>query len=337
MESLRAQLQATSSSSSSSRSRKRERDESKRPTGNAECWFCLSSSGVATHLIASIGTEMYLALPKGPLVDDHVLVLPVQHVACVADVSADGEDELEKYKSAIRMYAAGLTKYVFFYERYMPTRGPQHMQLQAIPLDIAQALRCVKVLNDEFKRRGLKVEELHQDDDVMDVVERIDEQEVKLQQTGLSGGQGSEVITYAGGRMGDGTIAPYILFELPDVDNESPLATRRFVFKVPFIKHKAEIERHRSSQSASGEDGESEDKKGYVPQRFPGDPVDVGNGKMGRIQDLLDVPREIAAIVLGKPERSNWRNCCMSEQEETNLTSKFKADFAKYDFTLTED
>jgi hypothetical protein len=46
---------------------------------SADCWFCLSSPKVEKHLVVSIGDEVYLALAKGPLVPEHVLILPITH------------------------------------------------------------------------------------------------------------------------------------------------------------------------------------------------------------------------------------------------------------------
>lgn len=58
-----------------------------------ECWFCLSNPKLTKHLIASIGTETYLTLPKGQLLPTsaethggsgsvpgggHVLIIPVR-------------------------------------------------------------------------------------------------------------------------------------------------------------------------------------------------------------------------------------------------------------------
>jgi hypothetical protein len=51
-----------------------------------ECWFCLSNPKVTKHLIASIGTETYVTLPKGQVCSTdsspvpgggHVLIIPV--------------------------------------------------------------------------------------------------------------------------------------------------------------------------------------------------------------------------------------------------------------------
>jgi hypothetical protein len=47
------------------------------PTG--PCWFCLASPEVEKHLVVSVGTQCYLALAKGGLTENHVLILPIGH------------------------------------------------------------------------------------------------------------------------------------------------------------------------------------------------------------------------------------------------------------------
>jgi hypothetical protein len=42
---------------------------------------------------------------------------------------------------------------------------------------------------------------------------------------------------------------------------------------------------------------------------------------------------ELAATTLEKPERANWKNCLLSEDEEEVLADKFRKLFEKYDFT----
>jgi hypothetical protein len=39
------------------------------PVAPSDCWFCLSNEQCAKHLVVSIGTECYVALPKGQLLD----------------------------------------------------------------------------------------------------------------------------------------------------------------------------------------------------------------------------------------------------------------------------
>uniref|UniRef100_A0AC34GPV9 Cwf19-like C-terminal domain-containing protein n=1 Tax=Panagrolaimus sp. ES5 TaxID=591445 RepID=A0AC34GPV9_9BILA len=53
------------------------------------CWFCLSNVGTEKHLIVSVGNKTYAAMPKGPLVDDHIMVMSINHVQSLT--AADDE------------------------------------------------------------------------------------------------------------------------------------------------------------------------------------------------------------------------------------------------------
>lgn len=60
------------------------------PKPKGPCWFCLGSPEVEKHLVVSVGTNVYLALAKGGLTEEHILVLPIGHfqslVTCAEDV-----------------------------------------------------------------------------------------------------------------------------------------------------------------------------------------------------------------------------------------------------------
>ncbi|KAF2457684.1 CwfJ domain-containing protein [Lineolata rhizophorae] len=74
--------------------RQKKRHDKQPPPGPSECFFCLSNPNLATHLLASIGSEAYLAAAKGPLPMNttytslapsfdfpaHVLIIPLSHV-----------------------------------------------------------------------------------------------------------------------------------------------------------------------------------------------------------------------------------------------------------------
>ena len=91
------------------------------PVGPEDCWFCLSNPKCAKHLIVSIGTECYVALPKGqlPPAQDpanpvpgggHVLIVPMSHYGNVFDsdieVRADILAETREYRDKLqRAYA----------------------------------------------------------------------------------------------------------------------------------------------------------------------------------------------------------------------------------------
>lgn len=78
--------------------RKRRREEN--VEGSRECWFCLQNPNCDAHLVVSVGAvrpecpgccgvpcaalsdatqEMYLALAKGGVVDEHLLIVPIYH------------------------------------------------------------------------------------------------------------------------------------------------------------------------------------------------------------------------------------------------------------------
>jgi len=119
--------------------RKREGDSAPpRPTG--PCWFCLSSAEVEKHLIVSVGTHCYLALPKGGLTDDHVLILPIGHHPNLVDLPEEVEQEVSKFKSALRKMYKKMGKAPVFFERNYKT---QHLQIQVVPV-VKEAASTVK-------------------------------------------------------------------------------------------------------------------------------------------------------------------------------------------------
>mmetsp|Transcript_3365 Transcript_3365/g.6590 ORF Transcript_3365/g.6590 Transcript_3365/m.6590 type:complete len:522 (-) Transcript_3365:72-1637(-) len=97
-----------------------------------ECWFCLASPKVEKHLLISIGDESYIAMAKGPLTPEHVVVLPIAHCSSLLDASSDARQEIEKVKEGLeKAYASrGLVPVIM--ERFGHTRGNHHAHLQVI-------------------------------------------------------------------------------------------------------------------------------------------------------------------------------------------------------------
>ncbi|POI27103.1 hypothetical protein CIB84_009147 [Bambusicola thoracicus] len=109
------------------------------PTG--PCWFCLASPEVEKHLVVSIGTHCYLALAKGGLLPDHVLILPIGHYQSVVDLSSEVMEEVTKYKSALKeFFRSKGKKYVLFERNYKS----QHLQLQVIPVPLDYSSEDIK-------------------------------------------------------------------------------------------------------------------------------------------------------------------------------------------------
>ncbi|KAL9009081.1 MAG: hypothetical protein Q9173_005862 [Seirophora scorigena] len=81
------------------------------PLGPQDCFFCLSSPSVKTHLIASIANDAYLTTAKGPLstpstfpsisFPSHLLIIPLEHSPTLAGISVP-EDRARTYKEMQR-------------------------------------------------------------------------------------------------------------------------------------------------------------------------------------------------------------------------------------------
>ncbi|KAM4037926.1 CWF19-like protein 1 [Anomaloglossus baeobatrachus] len=102
------------------------------PTG--PCWFCLASPEVEKHLVVSIGEHCYVALAKGGLTSDHVLILPIGHYQAVVDLSSEVVDECEKYKASLKKFYKSKGKRFVMFERNYRS---QHLQLQVVPLPLS--------------------------------------------------------------------------------------------------------------------------------------------------------------------------------------------------------
>lgn len=81
-----------------------------------DCWFCLSSPNLESHLIISVGENIYCALAKGPLVQDHVLVIPVEHMPNTLSLSPECEIDLGRFENSLKKYHNHQGKEVVFFE-----------------------------------------------------------------------------------------------------------------------------------------------------------------------------------------------------------------------------
>jgi len=268
------------------------------PVGTKQdCWFCLATEHVSTHLILSVGSETYLALAKGALNDEHVLILPIVHVSSSLDLTAEQRAEVDRYKLALRKYYRSEGLECVMYERFIPTRAAQHMHIQIIPLTRAQALAARQTLLDEA--RALDSSFTFQ---TIRPTQTLDQANPRRQ--------------------------PFILFELPVLDDNvgsgsavaaaaasaaaSSPAVPAAVGSVPFTPFPVERLMHLVAPS-SGPSGH-------------------------KIVGLFDFPRAVAATMIGRPERSDWKKVgqFQTEAEETELVEKMKDKFVNFDFTTEE-
>ncbi|ORY54261.1 CwfJ C-terminus 1-domain-containing protein-like protein [Leucosporidium creatinivorum] len=130
----------------------------RRPLQPDECWFCLSNPRVTKHLIASIGSETYLTLPKGQLCvtgaegptpaspvpgGGHVLIIPIAHYPTLLSIPSESSPpilaEVEAYKEALRKcydeFGADLV--AFEVGRLGGKGGHAHVQVCPLPRSLS--------------------------------------------------------------------------------------------------------------------------------------------------------------------------------------------------------
>lgn len=81
-----------------------------------------------SHLIISVGENCYCALAKGPLVQDHVLILPIEHLPSTLSLPLECEMELSKLQDSLQMFFKNEGKEVVFFE--WVSRRSTHANLQ---------------------------------------------------------------------------------------------------------------------------------------------------------------------------------------------------------------
>ncbi|CAH9110449.1 unnamed protein product [Cuscuta epithymum] len=118
-----------------------------------ECWFCMSSPNVESHLIVSIGDYYYCALAKGPLVPDHVLILPIEHEPNTLSLPSECEVELERFQNSLRAYFRKKGNEAVFFE-WVFKRGT-HANLQVIPVPSARVGAVQNIFYLAAKRLGI--------------------------------------------------------------------------------------------------------------------------------------------------------------------------------------
>ena len=81
--------------------------------------------------MVSIGNHSYLALAKGGLTPDHVMVLPIACYPSSLEIPEEVADEISRFKSALKKcFKKELNSQAVFFER---NYRQKHLQLQVVP------------------------------------------------------------------------------------------------------------------------------------------------------------------------------------------------------------
>ncbi|XP_033638777.1 CWF19-like protein 1 [Asterias rubens] len=139
----------------------------KPPQPRGPCWFCLGSPEVEKHLVVSVGTSTYMALAKGGMVPDHVLILPIGHYRSMVDLPEDVISELDQYKAALRKYFKSVGKTCAIFERNFKT---QHLQLQVVPIERSVCEDIKEVFMEKAEAQKLELFEIPTRTDLKQVI-----------------------------------------------------------------------------------------------------------------------------------------------------------------------
>uniref|UniRef100_A0A336LI81 CSON014441 protein n=1 Tax=Culicoides sonorensis TaxID=179676 RepID=A0A336LI81_CULSO len=120
-----------------------------------KCWFCLSSPDVEKHLVITVGENFYMALPKGPINENHVLLLAINHIQSSALLSNESWEELLKFKDSLRKYYASIGQVVCFFERNYRT---SHLLIDCIPVKKEIEWQIKLAIEDKAEEYGLQME-----------------------------------------------------------------------------------------------------------------------------------------------------------------------------------
>lgn len=121
------------------------------------CWFCLTNPDVQKQLLLSIGDHSYITLAKGGLVRDHLLIIPMEHVAASVNLSETAEKEVDDYKLALIEYFHSQNQDVIFFERNFIS---PHLQIQVVPIPKSSSSRAIKSILGFASTQGLELTEL---------------------------------------------------------------------------------------------------------------------------------------------------------------------------------
>lgn len=136
-----------------------------------ECWFCLATPELERHLIVSIGQEAYLALPKGALSHDHILIIPIVHEKSTIQLSPSCKEEIERFKSQLRRMFASEGKEMIVFDRNVHSIGAAHCHMQVIGIPGDRSIHCSEVFETEGARYNITFEKLAAEQNLTEAVE----------------------------------------------------------------------------------------------------------------------------------------------------------------------
>lgn len=120
-------------------------------TDISKCWFCLANPAATKHLVTYIGKHCYIALAKGPISDDNLIFIPIEHFRGDRSIPIEISNEISHYKKEISSYFSKTDRVAIFYHLCL---FQTHWHYQCISIPAVDLDHTIKRLEKFFKDIG---------------------------------------------------------------------------------------------------------------------------------------------------------------------------------------
>jgi len=143
-----------------------------------DCWFCLASEACEKHLITGVFDSCYAAMPKGPVHEGHILLIPVQHTSQGALKDPVVSKEIEELKERLRRHASSAYEMdLFVFERAIQTKGGYHTHVQCVPVPRKLGVKLHATMLAQARRIGMDIREMNSNLNVSTLLKDSDDDE----------------------------------------------------------------------------------------------------------------------------------------------------------------
>lgn len=115
-----------------------ERDEAIREAKRLEkvlesCYKCFDSQKMNKDVIVHVGKYIYISIPYHErLVNHHLIISPIQHIACTTMIDEEVWEEFKNYKKALTRFFSDKKEDVVFFETVKNLHRRPHMEVQMV-------------------------------------------------------------------------------------------------------------------------------------------------------------------------------------------------------------
>lgn len=118
----------------------------------SDCWFCLGNAASRKHLVIHVLDEVYLALARGGLRDDHFLIIPIEHTSALGPLSPDLQADISRARQRAEEALRPLGLLPVFLAVAQNPDHHWHLHCVPVPADLAPSFW--DQIDTFFQRRG---------------------------------------------------------------------------------------------------------------------------------------------------------------------------------------